>query len=185
LRRTAPTSNPSLKARRSVSDSSGETDLPVFARLKESLAAAGVNFKHTHHKPVYTSAEAAAVRGVSLHSGAKALILKGTDEFFMAVLPADLGLDSNRLRKEIGSKRMRFATKEEVLEMTGLTPGSIPPFGSLFGLETLCDDRLADSERINFNAGSHSDSLQIAYADYVGYESPRIVRLAKETGGGE
>jgi hypothetical protein len=33
-------------------------------------------------------------------------------------------------------------TSEEVMEMTGLAPGSIPPFGSLFGLPTLCDERL-------------------------------------------
>jgi Ala-tRNA(Pro) deacylase len=153
--------------------------LPVFERLKAGLSSAGVLFTHTHHEPVYTSAEAAAIRGVSLHSGAKALILKGKDDFFMAVLPADLSLDSGRLRKAIGTKRLRFASKDEVLEMTGLTPGSIPPFGSLFGLATVCDERLSDNERINFNAGSHRDSLQISYDNYVAYENPLVVVCAK------
>jgi len=154
---------------------------PVFERVKAAFANAGIEFTHTHHAPVYTSAEAAKVRRVSLHSGAKALILKGNDEFFMAVLPADLALDSNRLRKTIGSKRMRFASPDEVLKITGLTPGSIPPLGSLFGLRTICDERLSENPRINFNAGSHSDSLQITYDDYITYENPRIVVLAKET----
>ncbi|MCH7990770.1 MAG: YbaK/EbsC family protein [Planctomycetes bacterium] len=105
--------------------------------------------------------------------------------FFMAVLPADLSLDSNRLRKVIGSKRLRFASKDEVLEITGLTPGSIPPLGSLFGLKTLCDERLSQNQRINFNAGSHSDSLQISYDDYIAYEKPRIVACSKETDAGD
>lgn len=153
--------------------------LSVFDRLRDTLTAAGVVFKHTHHAPVYTSAEAAAIRGVSLHSGAKALIVKVSDAFMMPVLPADLSLDSGAMRSLLGTKRMRFATKEEVLQITGLTPGSIPPFGSFFGLPTICDERLAENETINFNAGSHSDSFQMTYAAYVGYERPRMVRVGK------
>jgi Ala-tRNA(Pro) deacylase len=151
----------------------------VHKRLLDALTSAGVTFTTLHHAPVYTSAEAAAVRGSSLHSGAKALILKGEESFLMVVLPADLTLDSNTVRKLLDTKRMRFATKEEVLELTALTPGSIPPFGSLFALPTICDDRLADNERINFNAASHADSVQMSYADYIRYESPRIARVAK------
>lgn len=159
----------------------------VLARLTEALRGAGVDFKHTRHEAVYTSAEAATIRGVPLHSGAKALVLKGKEGFFMAVMPADLSLDSNKLRKLVGSKRLRFAVKEEVLKVTGLTPGAIPPFGSLFSLTTYCDERLADNERINFNAGSHRDSLQIKYEDYVAYERPRMGLIAKkapDAGGG-
>lgn len=154
-------------------------DLEVFQRLVAALSEADITFVHTHHKPVYTSAEAAEVRGSSLHSGAKALILKGGDDFLMAVMPADLSLDSGATRKLLGCRRLRFATKEEVLSMTGLTPGSIPPFGSLFGLPTICDERLRENEKINFNAGSHTDSIQMTYQAYVAYENPQISRLAK------
>ena len=151
----------------------------IFERLTAKLRDAGVEFQHTHHDPVYTSAEAAEVRGSTLHSGAKALIVKGGDDFLMVVMPADLSLDSNTLRKHLHVRRLRFATKEEVLSITGLTPGSIPPLGSLFGLPTLCDERLAENDSINFNAGSHTESLQISYADYVGCESPEIAKVAK------
>lgn len=151
----------------------------VFERLRDVLDQAGIAYKHTHHQPVFTSPEAAAVRGVSLHSGAKALILKAVGDTFMAVMPADLALDSGALRAHLNTRRLRFATKEEVLEWTTLTPGSIPPFGSLFGLKTLCDVRLADNERINFNAGSHTESFQIRYVDYLNYERPGLVPLAK------
>jgi len=149
-------------------------------RLRESLTTAGVPFVHTEHKAVYTSAEAAEVRGVELHSGAKALIVKGADQFVMLVMPADMSLDSAAARRHLGCKRMRFATKEEVFELTGLTPGSIPPFGSIFDLRTICDERLSDNERINFNAASHTDSFQMSYDSYISYESPEITRVAKE-----
>ncbi len=155
----------------------------VFERLRRALQGGGVDFVHTRHKPVFTSAEAAAVRGVSLHSGAKALILKSGDAMILAVMPADLVLNSAALRKHLRQRRLRFATNEEVKELTGLEPGAIPPFGSLFGLPTICDERLCENERINFNAGSHSDSFQIAYADYIAYERPEIAALAKSSEG--
>jgi Ala-tRNA(Pro) deacylase len=110
-----------------------------------------VPFTVLRHEPVYTSEEAARVRGTPLASGAKALICKGEDAFIMFVVPAHRKLDSRAVRRAKGWRKLRFATKEEVLEMTGLAPGSIPPFGNLFGLPTLCDERLADNDVINFN----------------------------------
>lgn len=151
----------------------------VLIRLRSALQAAGIDFLHTQHEAVFTSAEAARVRGVPLHSGAKALILKAGDEFLMAVLPADLALASVTFRKYLRVRKMRFASKDEVAEITGLTPGSIPPFGSLFGLKTYCDEALSTNSRINFNAGSHTNSFQMAYADYVAFEKPTVVGLAK------
>lgn len=155
------------------------SDSNVFIRLVASLTEAGISFSQTHHAPVYTSQEAAEVRGTDPHSGAKALIVKPGTEFALTVMPADLSLHSNAFRKLMRCGRLRFATKEEVFAMTGLTPGSIPPFGSLFSLPTFCDERLAENELINFNAGSHTDSIQMRYEDYISYESPRIARLAR------
>ena len=150
----------------------------VHERLLAALTAAGVEFTTLKHRPVFTSAEAAEVRGSSLHSGAKALILKGDDRFIMAVLPADMALDSRAVRDHFGWKGLRFATKEELLELTGLAPGSVPPFGSLFGLETICDERLGENESINFNAGDHAVSVSMTYADYLKVETPELDWLA-------
>ena len=151
----------------------------VFGRLRRKLQESGVDFVHTRHRPVYTSPEAAEVRGAVLHSGAKAIVLKAGARFVMVVLPADLALDSAAVRRHLGCKRMRFATKDEVFELTGLTPGSIPPFGSLFDLPTLCDERLSDNREINFNAGSHTDSFRLAYQAYNEVESPMRGRFAR------
>lgn len=157
-----------------------QPDNDITARLLAKLEQAGIDFVLTEHEAVYTSAEAAEVRGSSLHSGAKALIVKGNDDFVMAVIPADLALRSTALRKVIRSRRLRFATKEELLELTGLTPGAVPPFGSLFNLQTVCDERLAENEKINFNAGTHSQSIRMTYQDYVNCESPIIADITKK-----
>jgi Ala-tRNA(Pro) deacylase len=153
-------------------------DHPVHQKLIARLQEAGVSFEVTRHEPVYTSAQAAAVRGADLHSGAKALIIKAGDRFVMIVLPADLSLDSKATKKALGCKSIRFATKDEVLSLTGLEPGSIPPFGSLFNLPSYCDTRLADNQHINFNAAAHTLSVSMLYANYLATENPSLDTFA-------
>ena len=151
----------------------------VFERLSKELATAGVPFTVLRHAPVFTSEEAAAVRGTSLASGAKALVCKADERFVLIVLPADRRLASKGVRQSAGIKSLRFATREEVETLTTLAPGSIPPFGSLFGLPTWCDELLAAQPRINFNAGDHAISITLAYADFVRVEQPRMGKYAE------
>lgn len=151
----------------------------VFERVENLLKQHVIAYKVLRHEPVYTSEEAARVRGTPLSSGAKALICKGEEGFVMFVLPADRKLDSHAVRRAKDWKKLRFATRDEVMEMTGLVPGSIPPFGSLFGLPTFCDKRLGENEVINFNAGDHSISVSMRYVDYVQVEKPELGTVAE------
>jgi Ala-tRNA(Pro) deacylase len=155
----------------------GASRMTVFDRVEELLKSNGAAYSVLRHAPVFTSEEAAAVRGTPLASGAKALVVKAGERFVMLILPADRKLDSKLTRQTLGVKSVRFASKEEVLELTGLQPGSIPPFGSLFGLPTICDPALADNPSINFNAGDHAVSVQMTYGEWERVERPEIKAL--------
>jgi Ala-tRNA(Pro) deacylase len=149
----------------------------VFDRLQDWLNGSVVSFTILRHEPVFTSEQAAAVRATPLASGAKALVVKAGDEFVLLVLPADRKLDSRKAREVLGVKSLRFATKEEVQQLTGLQPGSIPPFGSLFQLPTYCDPALTSNASINFNAGDHAISMQMSYTDFVQVEKPKLIAI--------
>ena len=142
--------------------------------MENLLTQHGVRFDVLRHQPVFTSEEAAAVRGVPLSTGAKALICKVDARFVMFVIPADRKLDSKRIRQSLGIRALRFATADELRELTSLVPGAVPPFGSLFGLPTHCDARLAENERINFNAGDNSISVSLQCTDYLQVEKPGL-----------
>jgi Ala-tRNA(Pro) deacylase len=146
----------------------------VFSRVENLLKQHGVSFEVLRHAPVFTSEQAAAVRGVAPSTGAKALIRKVDERFVMFVLPADRKLDSKRVRQALGIRALRFATPDELRALTGLAPGAVPPLGSLFGLPTHCDARLAEIERINFNAGDHSISVSLRWPDYLMAENPTL-----------
>ena len=152
-------------------------ELSVCDRLQNWLKQNGVPFTVLRHEPVFTSEQAAAVRGTSLASGAKALVVKAGTQFVLLVLPADRKLDSRKARDALNVKALRFASKEEVQSLTSLQPGSIPPFGSLFQLATYCDPALGENPAINFNAGDHAISIQMTYNDYLQVEKPQMLSI--------
>ena len=67
----------------------------AFDRVESLLKQHSITFQELRHEPVYTSEEAARIRGTPLASGAKALIVKGEEGFIMFVVPADRKLDSH------------------------------------------------------------------------------------------
>ncbi len=150
-----------------------------FPEVRALLERHGAPFTVLRHEPVYTSEEAARVRGAPLASGAKALVVKAGAGFAMCVIPADARLDGKRARRALGAGRLRFATREELRELTGLEPGAVPPFGSLFGLATACDGGVAGGGQINFNAGAHTISVKMQAADYLTVERPTVAAIAR------
>ncbi len=147
---------------------------PVLAKIKKLLDDANVSYKEMHHEAVFTSSESAKIRGTELKQGAKALIFKGDDNYFMAIISAAKKADSKKLKKITSAKNLSLASPEEVKKLTGLDIGSIPPFGELFGLQSYLDKSLSENEFIAFNAGSHTDSIIIKYGDYKKAVKPKI-----------
>jgi len=139
----------------------------VHATLVALLRAEGVEFRLTRHEAVTTSAEAAAVRGAELRSGAKAMLVKTRTGFVLAVLAADRKVNWKLLTPVVGGKGARFATDEELREATGLSKGAVPPLGLLFGLRTIYDRSLLAVETVNFNAGTHTESITMARNDLI------------------
>lgn len=155
-----------------------KSDMSHHERLIELLKQSGCKFEISHHAPTRTSEEASRIRGVSMHSGAKALVTKGhkTGTHYIFVVPADLKLD-NKKAKDIVGENVGFATDVEVV--TGCVPGSVPPFGSIFGFRTIVDPRLKDNEIMNFNAASLTDSVAMRVEDYLRIENPEMVEIGK------
>jgi Ala-tRNA(Pro) deacylase len=139
----------------------------VHTALLALLNAEAVEFRLSHHDPVTTSAEAAAVRGAELRSGAKAMLVKGKAGLVLAVLAADRKVDWKLLAPLVGGKGARFANDGELLAATGLSKGAVPPLGRLFGLRTVYDESLLDVETVNFNAGTRTESVSMSRDDLI------------------
>lgn len=153
----------------------------LVEKIKNILTERGCEYDTFEHEPVRTSEEAAKVRsGYTLEQGAKALILrvKKTGEgksFAMFVVPGHQKFDTAKVKKEFNLSDLRFATEEEVLEITdGVQVGGVPPFGNLFDIPVYVDKSLFDNEKIIFNAGDRSFSIGMKTKDWQNIVNPII-----------
>jgi prolyl-tRNA editing enzyme YbaK/EbsC (Cys-tRNA(Pro) deacylase) len=152
----------------------------VLDRIRAMLANAGIEYREVHHEPTLTSEDSARARGEELRIGGKALLLKVNDEFRLFVLSAAKQLDSGAIKQRFAAKKTRFASTEELLELTGLVPGSVPPFGKpLLPFELYIDNSILENEKIAFNAGSLTDSVIMTVSDYRRLASPEVFLFSK------
>ena len=157
----------------------------VTGDIRKVLIESDSWFETFEHEPVRTSEQAARTRpGYSLQQGAKAIIVrvkksKKDKVFVMLVLPAHLRFDNKKVKGYYRSKDVRFATEQEVFDLTGgVQVGAVPPFGNLFDLEVLVDPGLLENENIVFNAGDRRFSIAMKSADYERLVNPKIVDIA-------
>lgn len=95
---------------------------PVLERILALLDRAGCPKERVEHAPVSGAEEAARVRGTELAAGAKAILNK-IDEGARPVRDGgDRRLRSAKIRHALGVRRTRFASREELVEKTGLKP---------------------------------------------------------------
>jgi Ala-tRNA(Pro) deacylase len=155
----------------------------VRGRLIERLQAAGLEFRQVDHPPTFTSEDSARARGEPLECGAKALVVKADERFHLLVIPAHRKLSSRLARQALGAKQLRFATPEELLALTGLVPGAVPPFGDpVLPLPLTADHEVGTLHpRVAFNAGSREHSVIMAAGDWRTLAAPAFASLTEPT----
>lgn len=137
-------------------------------RIRGLLSDAEIDFKEIHHPPATTSEASALARGEDLKIGGKAIVLKLNEDYKLFVIAADRKIDSSIIKNYFGVRKLRFASAEELLRLTGLKPGSVPPFGKpILDIDLFIDSSVAQNEKIAFNAGSLTDSIIMSVTDYL------------------
>jgi Ala-tRNA(Pro) deacylase len=152
--------------------------MSVFEKILAVLEQNHIPYTLTEHAAVRTSEEAARIRGVALKTGARAMIVRGRDEYSPLVLPADKRIDWKCVRDLLHVSQVRLATAEEAETVAHVKMGSVPPFGNLLGLPTYFDESLFENEVVNFNPGSTTHSIAMKSADLRALVSPLVASFA-------
>ncbi len=154
---------------------------PTALKIEDILRNGGYWYERFEHEAVRTSEEAAQLSPeYSIRQGTKSLIVKGKrpseeKRFLMVVVPGDKQFDKHKLRAVTGYSDVRFATPEEVGEVTqGILPGGVPPFGNLFALPVFIDANVFENEKIIFNAGDRRVSIAMYAKDYLAIVKPEV-----------
>ena len=143
------------------------------------LSDHGVQFETHDHAPAYTAQEVAAIEHVSGKMMAKAVLVRDDAGYLMCVLPASHKLDLTKVADLRKSNQIRLADENELAEMfPDAEVGAEPPFGNLYDMPMLVDSHLADRDEIVFQAGSHRQTIRMAYDDYASLVCPQVADLA-------
>ncbi len=126
-------------------------ETPVTA----ALTAAGIPHRlFLHDGPVRSAEQAVAERGMRLHQLVKTIVVRlAEDSFILVLIPADREIDWRKLRAFVGARRMRMATPEEALQVTGYPRGAIAPLGLPSPLPVYADESIREESEITMGAG--------------------------------
>lgn len=152
-----------------------------FFAIKRLLDNKKVQYEIYEHEPVYTSKDAARVRGEDLRTGVKSLIFKADDDFILVLVPGDRKADFQKLRNITAKNNIRLATPQEVLDVCNCEIGSVHPFGLLMGpgLKTYMEKTILQNDRINFNVGLHTMTVRMRPQDMKDVIEPVVVDIIK------
>ena len=155
--------------------------MPILTKLREYLDQQGVKYDVLSHRQAFTAQEVAEAQHVKGKELAKVVMLRSGGQFFMAVLPAPYRVDLDLAQGVVGQRDVQLATEEE---FAGLFPqceaGAMPPFGNLYNLPVYVDQSLSRDEDIVFNAGSHTQTVRMKYADFSRLVKPKVAAFSKE-----
>lgn len=153
--------------------------MPILKKLQELLDREGVSYEVLNHPPAYTAQEVAQVQHVPGRELAKVVVVRGSQGFALFVLPAIYKVDVTKAQATLGDPQARLANEEEFRSLfPDCEVGAMPPFGNLFGLPVFVDPALAQDETIVFNAGTHTQTVRMRYADFARLVQPKVASFA-------
>ena len=152
--------------------------MEIPQRLIKYLNENKIVYELLHHPEAFTAQTIAAAEHVKGRHQAKVVMVKSENEHLMTVLPANSRVDLEKLEKAVGKSVEVELEPEFKALFPDCAPGTMPPFGNLYGLPTYVDRTLSEEDFIVFEAGTHTDSIKLSYLAYEQIARPQIADLA-------
>ncbi|MGS0763597.1 YbaK/EbsC family protein [Syntrophomonas curvata] len=106
---------------------------------------------------------AAQALGTEVGQIAKSILLKARDHhFFMVVSAGDARIDNKAVKNLVGA-RVRMASGDEVMEVTGFNIGGVCPFALKRDIPIYLDESLRRYDVVYAAAGTGNTALPITY----------------------
>jgi len=143
------------------------------------LESTGIEYKiKRHFRDVYTCEDAARERGVKIEQIVKTMIVKKPDGELIAVLiPGNKRLNTKKLAKILGCKKVQIAPKEEVEKATGYKIGAITPIGFKREMKIYMDKDVLKEEIVDISSGKPDAGIELKSGDLVKVTKAEIINI--------
>jgi Ala-tRNA(Pro) deacylase len=155
----------------------------LFARLD----ALGIAHRTYSHPPVFTVADAVALRGQLPGGHCKSLFLKDRrGGRWLLVTLEGRSLDLKLVAETLGAPRFSFGSAELLHEVLGVRPGSVTPFAlandTAHRVTAILDRAMLEHDPLNYHPLENDRTTAIAPADLLRFiadcgHHPRLVDL--------
>lgn len=128
------------------------------------------NIPHELYKmaePARSAAAVAAVLGLEISQVAKAILFLADESPIMAVVPGDAKVDLAKLKLAAQAVKVKLATPEQILELTGYLIGATPPVALASEMPVFIDIRALKEEVLYVGGGEPDAILKIRSYDLV------------------
>ena len=174
-----------------VSGAMSDANPPAGHATPDALLAEferlGIATETVEHPPVYTVEEAKALRGELPGAHSKNLFLKDKKgRFWLVVALEDRAVDLKALRHVIGAAPLSFGKPDALLDVLGITPGSVTPFAAINDRDgqvtVVLDAEMLEAEPLNFHPLVNTATTRISADGLVTFlgacgHAPMVVRL--------
>ena len=155
-------------------------------RPPASLALDAMGIEHRvflHEKPVTSFEEAASHRNQRPGQIVRSILFNiRLDEYLMVLVAGPDQIDWKKLRQFVKRSRVRMATEEEVLEVTGYRIGTVSPFGVKNQFQVLIDASVLKEEEVSVGSGVRNMAIIMQSADLrKALGTSEIVQLSQST----
>ncbi len=147
--------------------------MAIAITLKEYLENHNVSYDVIEHRRTDSTLETCEVAHIPGDMMAKSVLLGDDESYLMAVIPATHRLQIDHLDDLTGRKLELIEEVELVEAFADCEPGSVPPTGKPYGIETLVDNHLMHQPDIYFEAGDHTRVIHVT--------GPQFKELVEET----
>lgn len=155
------------------------TELPVFTYLAQhNIAHRRMQFSPETEKG---AANVARALGFAERAMVKTLIFE-TDkgECALIMVGGDQNAISGHLKKALGSRNIKMASPEKVVEITGYVIGSIPPFSwQPPGFRTIIDRALMTESELGVGTGQWGEEIIITPSNLQQASSAVVTNLTE------
>ncbi|MBZ9571906.1 YbaK/EbsC family protein [Patescibacteria group bacterium] len=146
--------------------------MPISKKLLKFLEKAKIKYEKILHRTVYTAYDKAQTLKVPEKIVGKTLVMKFDRDPAVILIPANKNLDKGKFKKLVNKflkkadkkpvKKINFVTERWMKKnLKGVKVGAIPPFGSLWQMQTFIDKSFLKNPKIILNAGDYNWSIKI------------------------
>jgi len=140
------------------------------ADLMNHFDRLGIKHQTMYHRPVFTVEEGADIKAAMPGGHTKNLFLKDKDgAYFLVCALGQTQVRLNQLHKTLGCARLSFGSEEHLLDLLGVTPGSVTLFAlindSARKVTLVLDEALLAAEPINFHPLKNDATTAVSQAD--------------------